>query len=94
MSGVGQGGLTLGRCSQGWARATWWCDPLLLLSPSPSGYLRLLVIYEFLDISLELLIFRNMVSCGPFSSRILTLAANSPMIIKHVKTDEINKYHL
>jgi hypothetical protein len=36
--------------------------PLLLLSLPPSGYLCLLVIYEFLDISLELLIFRNMVS--------------------------------
>jgi hypothetical protein len=36
--------------------------PLLLLSPSPSGYLCLPIIYEFLDISLELLIFRNMVS--------------------------------
>jgi hypothetical protein len=36
--------------------------PLLLLSLSPSGYLRLLVMYEFLGISLELLIFRNMVS--------------------------------
>jgi hypothetical protein len=40
--------------------------PLLLLSTSPSGYLRLLVIYEFLDISLELLIFRNMVSRRSF----------------------------
>jgi hypothetical protein len=36
--------------------------PPLLLSLPPSSYLRLLVIYEFLDISLELLIFRNMVS--------------------------------
>jgi hypothetical protein len=36
--------------------------PLLLLSTPPSGYFRLLVIYEFLGISLELLIFRNMVS--------------------------------
>jgi hypothetical protein len=25
---------------------------------------------------------------GPFSSRILTLAVNSPIIIKHVKTEE------
>jgi hypothetical protein len=36
--------------------------PLLLLSLPPSGYFCLLVIYEFLGISLELLIFRNMVS--------------------------------
>jgi hypothetical protein len=36
--------------------------PLLLLLLPPSGYFRLLVIYEFLGISLELLIFRNMVS--------------------------------
>jgi hypothetical protein len=35
---------------------------LLLLPLPPSGYLRLLVIYEFLNFSLELLIFRNMVS--------------------------------
>jgi hypothetical protein len=35
---------------------------LLLLSLSPSGYFRLLVIYEFMGIFLELLIFRNMVS--------------------------------
>jgi hypothetical protein len=35
---------------------------LLLLSPPPSGYFRLLILYEFLGISLELLIFRNMVS--------------------------------
>jgi hypothetical protein len=36
--------------------------PLLLHSLPPSGYFRLLLIYEFLGISLELLIFRNMVS--------------------------------
>jgi hypothetical protein len=35
---------------------------LLLLSLLPFGYFRLLVIYEFLGISLELLIFRNMMS--------------------------------
>jgi hypothetical protein len=35
---------------------------LLLLSSPPFGYLRLLILYEFLGISLELLIFRNMVS--------------------------------
>jgi hypothetical protein len=37
-------------------------DPLLLLSLSPSGYFCLLVIYEFLSIFLELLIFIIMVS--------------------------------
>jgi hypothetical protein len=31
-------------------------------SPHPSGYFCLLILYEFLGISLELLIFRNMVS--------------------------------
>jgi hypothetical protein len=40
--------------------------PLLLLSTPPSGYFRLLVIYEFLGISLELLIFRDMVSWRSF----------------------------
>jgi hypothetical protein len=40
--------------------------PMLLLSLSPSGYLRLLVIYEFLGISLEFPIFRNMVSWRSF----------------------------
>jgi hypothetical protein len=62
MAEVGQGGLTPGWRSQGLTRATWWCGPLLLLSLPPSGYFRLLVIYEFLGISLELLIFGNMVS--------------------------------
>jgi hypothetical protein len=62
MAEVGQGGLTLGWHGQGLARATWWCGPLLLLLLSPSGYFRLLVIYEFLVIFLELLIFSNMVS--------------------------------
>jgi hypothetical protein len=59
---VGQGGLTPGWRGQGLARATWWCGPLLLLSLSQFGYFHLLVIYEFLGIFLELLIFRNMVS--------------------------------
>jgi hypothetical protein len=36
--------------------------PLLLLSLPPSSYFRLLVIYEFMGISPELLIFRNMES--------------------------------
>jgi hypothetical protein len=40
--------------------------PLLLLSLSPSGYLCLLAIYEFLGISLELLIFRNMLPWRSF----------------------------
>jgi hypothetical protein len=39
---------------------------LLLPSLSPSSYLHLLLIYEFLCISWELLIFRNMVSWWSF----------------------------
>jgi hypothetical protein len=35
------------------------------------------------------LIFKIWSLDGPFSSRILTLAATLPMIIKHVKTKEI-----
>jgi hypothetical protein len=62
MTVVGQGGLTTGRRGQGWARALGGEPTLLLLSPPPSGYFRHLILYEFLDISLELLIFRNMVS--------------------------------
>jgi hypothetical protein len=88
MAGVGQGGLTTGWHGLGMARATWWCGPLLLLSLSPFGYFRLLVIYEFLGIFLELLIFKIWCLDGPFSSRILTTTASSPLIIKHAKTEE------
>jgi hypothetical protein len=62
MAVVGQGGLTIGRRGQGWAHAPGGEPTLLLLSPPPSGYFRLLILYEFLGIFLELLIFRNMVS--------------------------------
>jgi hypothetical protein len=62
MAVVGQGGLTTGRRGQGWTHAPGGEPALLLLSPPPSSYFRLLILYEFLGISLELLIFRNMVS--------------------------------
>jgi hypothetical protein len=62
MAEVCQGGLTLGWRGQGWPAPPGGVGPLLLLSLSPSGYFRLLAIYEFLGIFLELLIFRNMVS--------------------------------
>jgi hypothetical protein len=51
-----------GGAARGWPAPPGGVAPLLLLSLSPSSYLRILVIYEFLGISLELLIFRNMVS--------------------------------
>jgi hypothetical protein len=59
---VGQGGHATGWRGLGLARTTWWCAPWPLTSPSPSGYFYLPMIYEFLGIFLELLIFRNMVS--------------------------------
>jgi hypothetical protein len=59
---VGQGGHATGWRSLGLARATWCVGPWWLTSPSPSGYFRLSMKYEFLGIFLELLIFRNMVS--------------------------------
>jgi hypothetical protein len=62
--------------------------PRWLTSPSPSDYFHLPAKYEFMGIFLELLVFRNMVSCGPFSSRSMALAVNSPIIIKHVKIEE------
>jgi hypothetical protein len=62
MEEVGQGGLTPGWTARGWPAPPSGVGPLLLLSLPPSGYFHLLVIYEFLYISLELLIFRNMVN--------------------------------
>jgi hypothetical protein len=62
MAAVGQGGLTIGGRGQGWARAPGGEPTLWLLSPPPSGNFHLLILYEFLGISLESLIFRNMVS--------------------------------
>jgi hypothetical protein len=62
MAVVGQGGLTIGRRGQGGPAPPNGEPTLLLLSPPPSGYFHLLILYEFLGISLELLIFRNMVS--------------------------------
>jgi hypothetical protein len=56
----------LGGTARGWPAPPGGVGPLLLLSPPPSGYFRLLVKYEFLGIFLELLIFRNMVSSQSF----------------------------
>jgi hypothetical protein len=52
----------LGGVARGWPAPPGGVGPWLLSSLSPSGYLRLLMKYEFLGIFLELLIFRNMVS--------------------------------
>jgi hypothetical protein len=62
---------------------------LWLLSTPPSGFRSLLVKYNFLAFSGIFLIFKIWSLDGPFSSRILTQAANPPMIIKHVETEEI-----
>jgi hypothetical protein len=62
MAVVGQGGLTQGSAARGGPAPPSGETTLLLLSPPPSSYFRLLILYEFLGISLELLIFRNMVS--------------------------------
>jgi hypothetical protein len=51
-----------GGTARGWPAPPGGLGPLLLLLLSPSGYFHLLVIYDFLGIFLELLIFRNMVS--------------------------------
>jgi hypothetical protein len=51
-----------GGATRGWPAPPGGVGLMLLLSLSPSGYFRLLVIYKFLGIFLELLIFRNMVS--------------------------------
>jgi hypothetical protein len=55
--GHGQGG-----AARGWPTLPGGVGPMLLLLLSPFGYFHLLVIYEFLGIFPELLIFRNMVS--------------------------------
>jgi hypothetical protein len=86
---MGQGDLTQGWRGQGAGRATLVCGaPWLLLTP-PSGFLGLLRKYNFLVFSGIFLIFKIWSLDGPFSSRILTPAANPPMIIKHVETKEI-----
>jgi hypothetical protein len=56
----------LGGVARGWPAPPGGVGPLLLLSPPPSGYFRLLVKYKFLGIFLKLLIFRNMVSSQSF----------------------------
>jgi hypothetical protein len=55
-----------GGVARGWPAPPSGMGPLLLLSLSPSGYFHFLVIYEFLGIFLELLIFKNMVSWWSF----------------------------
>jgi hypothetical protein len=75
--------------ARGWAappggEAALW--PLLL---PPSGFFSLLIKYNFLVFSRIFLIFKIWYLDGPFSSRILTPVANPPMIIKHVKIEEI-----
>jgi hypothetical protein len=50
-----------GGAASGWPAPPGGVGPLLLPSISPFRYFYLLVIYEFLGIFLELLIFRNMV---------------------------------
>jgi hypothetical protein len=52
----------LGGAARTWPVPPGGVGPWLLPSLSPFGYFRHLVKYEFLDILLELLIFRNMVS--------------------------------
>jgi hypothetical protein len=57
MAEVGQGG-----AARAWLAPPGGVGAWLLPSLSPFGFLRHLVKYEFLDIFLEFLIFRNMVS--------------------------------
>jgi hypothetical protein len=52
----------LGGAARAWHAPPGGVGPWLLPSLSHFGYSRLLMKYEFLDIFLELLIFRNMVS--------------------------------
>jgi hypothetical protein len=59
---VGQGAHTTGWRNLGLPAPPGGVGPWWLTSPSPSGYFRLLMKYEFLGIFLELLIFRIMVS--------------------------------
>jgi hypothetical protein len=61
---------------------------LWLLSLPPSGFFNLLAKYNFVVFFWNFLIFQKWCLDGPFSSRILTPAANLPMIIEHVKTEE------
>jgi hypothetical protein len=65
------------------------CEPSLwLLSPPPSGFFSLPAKYNFWYFSGISRSSETWYLDGPFSSRILTPAANPPMIIKHVKTEE------
>jgi hypothetical protein len=64
--GAGRGGPGRPHHQVAWPRTgpapTGGVGPWWLTSPSPSGYFCLPAKYEFLDIFLELLVFRNMVS--------------------------------
>jgi hypothetical protein len=78
----------LGGAARGWPAPPGGVGRWLLPSLSPSGYFCLLMKYEFLGIFLELLSSEIWCLDGPFSSRILTPAASSPIIIKHAKIEE------
>jgi hypothetical protein len=52
----------LGGVAKAWPAPPGGVGPWLLNSLSPFGYFHHLIKYEFLDIFLELLIFRNIVS--------------------------------
>jgi hypothetical protein len=71
-----------------------WVAPLVVRLPCGPSRLLLLassVFWEniiFWYFSRIFLIFKIWCLDGPFSSRILTPAANPPMIIKHAKTEE------
>jgi hypothetical protein len=60
--------------------------PSRLLLLASSVFWQNIIFWYFSEI---FLIFELWCPDGPFSSRILTPAANPPMIIKHVKTEEI-----
>jgi hypothetical protein len=66
------------------------CEAALWLpSTPPSGFQSLLVKYNFLAFFGIFLIFKIWSLDGPFSSRILTPAANPPNDHQHVKTEKI-----
>jgi hypothetical protein len=75
--------------ARGLATPPWRVGPPWLLSTPPFGFLSLLGKYNFWYFSRIFLIFKIWSLDGPFFSRILTLAATPPTIIKHVKAKEI-----
>jgi hypothetical protein len=74
----------LGGAARAWPTPPGGVGPWLLPSLSPSSYFHLLMKYKFLGIFLEF----SWCLDGPFSSRILTPVASSPIIIKHAKIEE------